>query len=64
MHLRFVRGKKEDVHALIWETMVESLGDDSPQSKKDITFWVKKAHQLTDSWFFKMIEGELLRRFE
>jgi len=64
MHLRFTRGKREDAHALIWETMVESKGNDSPQSKKDITIWVKKAHQLTDDWFFKMIEGELLRRFE
>jgi hypothetical protein len=44
--------------------MVESLGDDSPQSKREIAIWVKKAHQLTDNWFFEMIEGELLRRFE
>lgn len=64
VHLRFSRGKREDVHALLWETMVESLGNDSPQTKKDITTWVKKAHQLTDNWFFMMIEGELLRRFE
>jgi uncharacterized protein (TIGR04255 family) len=64
MHFRFARGKRKDGDALIWETMVESLGDDSPQSKKDITIWVEKAHQLTDNWFFEMIGGELLRRFE
>jgi uncharacterized protein (TIGR04255 family) len=64
IHLRFTRGKKEEVNALIWETMVESLGNEVPQTRDDIGVWVKKAHELTDDWFFKMIEGELLGRFE
>jgi uncharacterized protein (TIGR04255 family) len=25
--------------------------------------WLDEAHDLTDEWFFKMIEGELERRF-
>lgn len=63
-HLRFVRGKRKDTDALIWETQVQSIGDDAPQVKNEITTWVKEAHELTDDWFFKMIEGELQRRFE
>ena len=63
-YLRFVRGKKEDTDSLIWETQVQSIGDDAPKVKNEITAWVKEAHKLTDDWFFKIIEGELLRRFE
>jgi len=63
-HLRFVRGKKKDVDALIWETQVQSVSDDAPKHKDQIINWVVEAHKLTDDWFFKMIEGELLRRFE
>ncbi len=64
VHLRFVRGKRKDIDALVWETQVESTGDDAPKVKDQITSWVISAHGLTDDWFFKMIEGELLRRFE
>jgi len=63
-HLRFVRGKKKDADALIWETQVQLVGDDVPKDKDQITNWATEAHILTDDWFFKMIEGELLRRFE
>ncbi|KUK55979.1 MAG: Uncharacterized protein XD79_0365 [Atribacteria bacterium 34_128] len=63
-HLRFVRGKKKDVDALIWETQVQSVSDDALKHKDQIINWVVEAHKLTDDWFFKMIEGELLRRFE
>ncbi len=63
-HLRFVRGKRKNVDALIWETMVQSSGDDVPNNKEEIVAWVENAHLLTDDWFFKMIEGELLGRFE
>ena len=64
INLRFVRGKSKDVEALIWETMVGSVREDTPKAKEQITIWVKEAHDLTDDWFFKLIEGELLRRFE
>jgi len=64
IHLRFVRGKRKDSDALVWETMVESVSECVPNLKNEIADWVKKAHDLTDDWFFKLIEGELLRRFE
>ena len=64
IHLRFVRGKRKESDALIWETMVESVSEDIPKVQNEIADWIKEAHNLTDDWFFKLIEGELLRRFE
>lgn len=64
VHLRFIRGKRKDIDALVWETQVQSIDDDVPKVKDQITTWVVSAYRLTDDWFFKMIEGELLRRFQ
>lgn len=65
VHLRFVRGKRKESDALIWETMVQSVSQDVPDKiQEKIQEWLNNAHNLTDDWFFKLIEGELLRRFE
>lgn len=64
IRLRFVRGQRKNIDALIWETMVESSPDDAFKNQSDISNWIKKAHELTDDWFFKLIEGDLQRRFE
>lgn len=64
IHLRFLRGKKENADALIWETMVQSTGVNAVQMLTRIDEWLNAAHILTDDWFFKLIEGELERRFE
>jgi uncharacterized protein (TIGR04255 family) len=61
IHLRFMRGKKENTDALIWETMVQSTKEQVPGNIAD---WLNDAHNLTDDWFFKLIAGELERRFE
>ncbi len=64
VHLRFTRGKKDDNDVLIWETRVQAVQDDCPKVKEEIVEWIVKAHELADDWFFKIIEGELLQRFE
>ena len=64
MHLRFARGKRDGKDALIWETQVRCEGAGAPQNKEQIRSWVESAHKLTDDWFFKLIEGDLLRRFK
>ena len=64
IHLRFVKGKKENADGLIWETMVQSAGKQASKMSDNIQDWLKEAHDLTDDWFFKLIEGELERRFE
>jgi uncharacterized protein (TIGR04255 family) len=64
VHIRFTRGKIKESDTLIWETAVQSTSDDVPKNQDEIANWIKEAHNLTDDWFFKLIEGELLRRFE
>ena len=57
-------GFETDIDTLIWETHVQSVNEDAPKTKEQISMWISDAHALTDDWFFKMIDGELLRRFE
>lgn len=64
INLRFARGTNKESDALLWETVVQSASEDAPQVEDEIAHWIKEAHNLTDSWFFKLIEGKLLRRFE
>jgi uncharacterized protein (TIGR04255 family) len=64
IHLRFIRGKKEDIDGLIWETMVQSANEQVIPMPEKISDWLNDAHALTDDWFFKLISGELERRFE
>jgi len=64
VYLRFTRGKIKEADAIIWETAVQSMSEDVPEDRDEIANWIKKAHELTGDWFFTLIEGELLRRFE
>jgi len=64
--LRFAKGKsnKTNTDALVWETMVRSKGEDASLYRDKVDLWVRKAHTVTDNWFFMMIEGDLLKRFK
>ncbi len=64
IYLRFYRGRKSSKDALVWETMVIARDNDCPQEITDINLWADQAHELTSDWFFKMIEGDLYRRFK
>jgi uncharacterized protein (TIGR04255 family) len=64
IYLRFGRGRARESDALLWETMVQCTSEEAPKVPNEIVDWIRKAHNLTDDWFFKLIEGELLRRFE
>ncbi len=61
--LRFGTGTANDKPALVWETLVISKGDEIPNLQESFPEWLNGAHDLTDDWFFKLIDGELLRRF-
>ena len=61
--VRFSSGHKDSRPALLWETLVESKGTDVPTMPKGFADWIDAAHTITDDWFFKLIEGELERRF-
>lgn len=62
--LRIGRGKKQDIDALLWETIVQSQSKDVPKLPSELKEWLNNAHNITDDWFFKLIQGDLLRRFE
>lgn len=47
-----------------WETVFYTEKNDVPTDRTEVIEWVKEAHLLIDDWFFKLIEGELEKRFE
>jgi len=61
--IRFGSGKHADKPSLIMETAVRSETPDLPEMPNGFEQWVEAAHKLADDWFFKLIEGELERRF-
>lgn len=64
LHVSFATGQKEEEPAILWETTVQSVGDDLPNMPDGFPNWIDAAHEITDDWFFKLIEGELERRFQ
>jgi len=64
MDIRIRRGKRLESDVLIWETIFKSKGEDAPKSEEEINVWVNDSHRLTDDWFFKLIQGDLLKEFE
>lgn len=63
IHLRFNTNTRDGNPVLLWETNIESIGDDLPKSQDEYVIWLDRAHCLTDDWFFKVIDGDLERRF-
>ncbi|MDP3964631.1 MAG: TIGR04255 family protein [bacterium] len=63
INIRFATGQKGDTPAVVWETMVQSTESDLPEMPKAFEGWLDAAHEIADDWFFKMIKGELERRF-
>lgn len=64
IHLRFARAKVKNEDALMWETNFITSKEYAPKSKDEIIKWADEAHNLTRDWFFKIIDGELLRRYK
>jgi len=64
MNLRFARGERKGREALLWETTLVTRGEHTPTTTAGIGQWLGEAHELTDDWFFKLIEGDLMERFE
>jgi uncharacterized protein (TIGR04255 family) len=63
VHASFATGMKEGKPAILWETTIQSENDDLPNMPDGFPDWFNAAHEITDDWFFKLIEGELERRF-
>ncbi len=62
--VRFATGQKEMKPALLWETMVHTKGPDVEAMPDEFAVWLDAAHTITDDWFFKLLEGDLERRFD
>jgi uncharacterized protein (TIGR04255 family) len=63
VQVRFATGTREKKPVLLWETMVLSGGDDVPSLPAGFSEWIEAAHCITHAWFFRLIKGELERRF-
>jgi uncharacterized protein (TIGR04255 family) len=63
VRIRFSTGKVIDKLALVWETRIRSKNQ-LPTNSTEFQVWIDSAHAITDDWFFKLIEGELEKRFE
>ncbi|WP_417911020.1 TIGR04255 family protein [Candidatus Electronema sp. PJ] len=61
--LRFALGKRGNKPVLVFETLVQASGEQMPQIPDGFSDWIDKAHDLAEDWFFKLIHGDLERRF-
>jgi uncharacterized protein (TIGR04255 family) len=61
--LRFALGKRGNKPALVFETLVQASGEQMPQLPDEFSNWIDTAHDLAEDWFFKLIDGDLERRF-
>jgi uncharacterized protein (TIGR04255 family) len=55
--------KKSKANALIFELSVQTAGKDVPLMPHGFEDWLEKAHDIIEDWFFKLMAGELERRF-
>lgn len=63
INLRLSRGQRYGKDVLMWETIVHSSSN-IPKLSDELNEWLTNAHDITDDWFFKLIEGNLLERFK
>lgn len=61
--IKFANGKSKEKPALIMESAVQSDASKLPKMPEGFDQWIEDAHKLNHDWFFKLIEGELLRSF-
>ncbi len=61
--LRFNTGQLKKEPAIIWETIIIS-DEDIPKIPEGVSSWIEEAHVITHDWFFKIVEGDLERRFD
>jgi uncharacterized protein (TIGR04255 family) len=63
VNVRFSTGKRDSMPVLMWETMVQSSSEGICAMPDGFGGWIDAAHDIADDWFFKLIRGELERRF-
>ncbi len=63
VHMKISTGQRDKSPAILWETMVQSVGNHVPSMPGEFAGWIAGAHEVTNHWFFTLIEGDLERRF-
>lgn len=61
--IQFGLGQKENMPAIIWDTSVQSAAADIPAIPTEFDKWISQSHEVASDWFFKLIEGDLERKF-
>jgi len=61
--LGFATGVRDGRPALVWEQIFQSAQGDVPEMPAAFDKWLDAAHGIIDTWFFRLIEGELEKRF-
>lgn len=61
--LAFATGVRNGKPALVWEQIVKSAHDDVPDMPDKFEEWIVNAHEITESWFHSLIEGDLEQEF-
>lgn len=61
--LRLAKGTYSGRSAIIWELIVRSTDADTPQNPESFEEWLRKAHDVAESWFNTLIEGNLEKQF-
>lgn len=61
--LRLAKGTYSGHPAIIWELIVRSIDADAPQNPESFEEWLRKAHDVAESWFNTLIEGNLEKQF-
>ena len=61
--LAFGLGTKNGKPALVWETVIQSSGAAESLNVADFPVWIDEAHVISHDWFFKLIDGPLVKEF-
>lgn len=64
INLRLGKGINRGKTALIWELVVITTSDEISEFRSKLEEWLEDAHELAETWFLNLVEGDLLRRLE
>ena len=56
-------GQMEDKPAIIQQTLIQSIGENSPQELGSLDPWLDAMHNIARHWFETLYKGELMKRF-
>jgi len=60
------KGKSEEEAILVWQLDFASEGDIAPgiEDEKNLENWLTSAHNILHEWFFSLVDGPLLSKYQ